>query len=172
MDILTQEHVCHKGVFARSMATLLPGARSIPVHRGGHAVGVVAGRYGGAVRQDGHQRIRVEERRGPASSFVGVCDAGVSRQQGVPDVRGADARVAEVGLDRGRRVSRDIAVPQDVPATDGAVRGDVAGFRGAGGVFDGDVEAGAGEGVILKTPMTSLPAFFFWAGVTVSQSRM
>ncbi|KAF4472340.1 ATP-dependent DNA helicase Q1 [Fusarium albosuccineum] len=86
-------------------------------------------------------------RRGAAGGIVGVRDARVGRQQGVPGVRGADARAGEVGPGRRRRVSHGVAVQQDIPAADRAVGADVAGFRGGGGVFDGDVEADAGEGV-------------------------
>ncbi|KAF4463033.1 ATP-dependent DNA helicase Q1, partial [Fusarium albosuccineum] len=55
-----------------------------------------------------------------------------------------------VGQGGGGRVPHGFAVQQDVPAKDGAVGGDVAGFRGAGDMFDGDIETGGGEGVFQE----------------------
>ncbi|KAL3587361.1 hypothetical protein FPOAC2_13256 [Fusarium poae] len=68
----------------------------------GDAVGSVAGRHGGALFQVGDRGIRMEKSRGDTESgIVGVCDARVSRQQGIQNVCRADARAAKVGPGRG-----------------------------------------------------------------------
>ncbi|KAH7464123.1 hypothetical protein FOMA001_g17997 [Fusarium oxysporum f. sp. matthiolae] len=114
---------------------------------GDHAVGVVGGRHGGAVFRVRDRRVHLDKPMRAAGGVVGVRDARVGRQQGVQGIRRADARAAQVGPGRGGRVPHGFGVQQDVPAADGAVGRDVAGFRGAGDLFDGDVEAGAGGGV-------------------------